>query len=166
MTPDEATTLLEYHYWARDRALDAVAVLSPAQFAQDLGSSFGSVRDTLGHVYGADLVWWERWSGRSPAGLPPAAQFGDVASLRAAWRELEQQVRPFVCGLGAEGLARRLTYRGFNGQLATVTFAQMLQHVVNHGSYHRGQVTTLLRQLGVPPGKSMDLIAYCRERGA
>lgn len=165
MTPDQAIALLDYHYWARDRALDAVAVLRPAQFTQDLGNSFGSIRDTLGHVYGADHVWWERWSGRTPTGLPPVAQFADVASLRAAWSALEQQVRPFVLGLGAEGLARPLTYRGFNGQLATVTFAQMLQHVVNHGSYHRGQVTTLLRQLGMPPGKSMDLIAFYRERG-
>jgi uncharacterized damage-inducible protein DinB len=42
----------------------------------------------------------------------------------------------------------------------------MLQHVVNHGSYHRGQVTTLLRQLGAPAPKSVDLIAFYRERAA
>ena len=73
-------------------------------------------------------------------------------------------MRAFVAALGSDGLARPLTYQAFNGQSATVTFWQMLQHVVNHGSYHRGQVTTLLRQLGAPPGKSMDLIAFYRER--
>jgi uncharacterized damage-inducible protein DinB len=111
-------------------------------------------------------VWWERWRGGTPTGLPPVAQFGDVASLRSAWAAVEREVRPFVADLGAEGLARTCTYRAFNGQMATLTCAQMLQHVVNHGSYHRGQVTTLLRQLGVPPAKSMDMVVFHRERGA
>jgi uncharacterized damage-inducible protein DinB len=42
----------------------------------------------------------------------------------------------------------------------------MLQHLVNHGSYHRGQVTTMLRQMGATPPKAMDLIAFYRERAA
>jgi uncharacterized damage-inducible protein DinB len=43
---------------------------------------------------------------------------------------------------------------------------QMLQHVVNHSTYHRGQVTTMIRQLGAAPPQAMDLIAFYRERGA
>ena len=72
----------------------------------------------------------------------------------------------FVDGLDAAGLGRTLTYRAFNGQSATLPYWQMLQHVVNHGSYHRGQVTTLLRQLGAAPPQGMDLVAFYRERGA
>jgi uncharacterized damage-inducible protein DinB len=41
----------------------------------------------------------------------------------------------------------------------------MVQHVVNHASYHRGQITTMLRQLGAPPAKPMDMIAYYRTHG-
>jgi uncharacterized damage-inducible protein DinB len=51
-----------------------------------------------------------------------------------------------------------------NGQQASAVLWQMLQHVVNHGSYHRGQITTMLRQLGAQPGKSMDMIAFYREK--
>lgn len=164
MTPSEARQLLDYHLWARERALAAVATLTPDQFLRDLGNSFGSVRDTIAHLYGADEVWLARWRGGTPRGLPPAAQFPDLPSLRAAWAKLDPDFRAFVHSLDAAGLARPLTYPAFNGQQATLTFEQMLQHVVNHGSYHRGQITTLLRQLGAEAPASMDLVAFYRER--
>ncbi len=164
MTPVEAGLLVEYHFWARDRALEAVARLTQEQFLQDLGNSFGSVRDTLVHLYGADDVWLERWLGISPASLLPPSRFPDLASLHAAWDQLAVRLRAFVAGLGAEGLERTISYRAFNGQMATLPYWQMLQHLVNHGSYHRGQITTLLRQLGAQPAKGMDLVAFYRER--
>jgi uncharacterized damage-inducible protein DinB len=52
----------------------------------------------------------------------------------------------------------------FNGEARASVFWQMVQHVVNHASYHRGQVTTMLRQLGAAPPQSMDLITYYRTR--
>lgn len=166
MTPDEARQLLDYHVWARERALAATAALTPDQFLRDLGNSFGSVRDTVAHLYGADEVWLSRWRGGTPRGLPPASQFPDLTSLRAAWAKLDPDFRAFVHSLDAAGLARPLTYPAFNGQLATLTYEQMLQHVVNHGSYHRGQVTTLVRQLGAPAPKGMDFVAFLRERAS
>ncbi len=66
--------------------------------------------------------------------------------------------------LGPDGIARPIEYQGWDGRWQAQPFWQMLQHLVNHGSYHRGQVTTMLRQLDVPPPKSMDLIAFYRER--
>lgn len=164
MTPDEARQLAEYHVWARERALVAAAALSPEAFLRDLGNSFGSVRDTLAHLYGADEVWLSRWRGGSPRSLPPPGRFVDLAALRTAWAQLDPDFFAFVMGLDAAGLARPLTYQAFNGQSATLTYAQMLQHVVNHGSYHRGQVTTLLRQLGAAAPQSMDFVAFLRER--
>jgi uncharacterized damage-inducible protein DinB len=64
----------------------------------------------------------------------------------------------------ANQLDRVLRYRTFDGQEMESTFSQMLQHVVNHATFHRGQVTTMLRQLGVPAPKSQDLIRFYRER--
>ena len=74
MTPSDLRTLLDYHYWARDRVLDAAALLTPEQFTKDLGSSFTSVRDTLAHTYSAEWAWYSRWQGHSPAGLASAGQ--------------------------------------------------------------------------------------------
>lgn len=164
VTPDEARSLFDYHLWARERALAAVDGLTSEQFLRDMGNSFGSVRDTVAHLYGADQAWFQRWNGGSPRGLPAPAGFPDLASLRAAWAELDPKMRAFVAGLDADGLARTLTYQAFSGQTGTFSYQQMLQHLVNHGSYHRGQITTLLRQLGAGPAKGMDLIVWFRER--
>lgn len=166
MTYDDLNTLLDYHYWARDRLLDALDPLTPEQFTRDLGSSFKSVRDTLLHTYSAEWVWYERWQGRSPTAHVQADQLPDVSSVRAAWREHETKMRAYLASLGEQGITRVIDYTMFNGTSGSTPFWQMLQHVVNHASYHRGQITTMLRQLGAQPAKSMDLIAYYRLRPA
>ena len=89
MNLSELRTLLDYHYWARDRVLDAAELLAPDQLLRNLGSSFGSVRDTLAHTYAAEWAWCRRWHGESPTSLLPADLFPDVATLRAQWIALE-----------------------------------------------------------------------------
>jgi uncharacterized damage-inducible protein DinB len=164
MPLDELRTLIDYHYWARDRVLGAAAALSPEQFTRDMGSSFRSVRDTCAHIYAAEWAWYSRWQGTSPTALLPLDQFPDVTSLRQHWTELETRMRMFLESLGEPGIHKVFEYTLINGQPGATVFWQMLQHVVNHASYHRGQVTTLLRQLGAAPPKSMDLIAFYRLR--
>ncbi len=166
MTLQDLQTMLDYHYWARDRVLAAVEALSEEQFARDLGNSFASVRDTLAHLVFAEWAWYSRWQGNSPATAPQASQYGDVAAVRRAWAELEHQVRAFTAEVGDQGVGRVFEYRLLNGTPGASPFWQMLQHVVNHASYHRGQVTTMLRQLGAAPPKSMDMMAFYRERQA
>lgn len=165
MNHHDVSLLVDYNYWARDRMLAAVAHLSAEQYTRDLGNSFRSVRDTVAHLYLAEWVWYSRWMGQSPTAFLPLDQFPDVATVRAAWTEMEERIRGFVASLGEEGLDRVFQYTLMNGTPGSSVFWQMLQHVVNHGSYHRGQVTTMLRQLSAAPPKSMDLIAFYRERG-
>jgi uncharacterized damage-inducible protein DinB len=163
MNSADLRTLVDYHYWARDRALDAAALLTPEQFTRDLGSSFKSVRDTLAHTYSAEWAWYQRWQGTSPTAMLQYDQFPDVQSLRTAWRDHEAKVRAFVSGLDDAAVGRVYEFKMLSGQSASGILWQMVQHVVNHATYHRGQVTTMLRQLGAQPGKSMDMIAYYRE---
>lgn len=165
MTPDHVRHLIDYHYWARDRMMEAVARLSADQFTRDLGNSFGSVRDTLAHLQGAESVWLARWKGEPLAGFPPADRFPDAASVWDAWRRLEEGLRTYFAPLDEGALARVIEYRTLAGAAQASVLWQMLQHVVNHGSYHRGQVTTLVRQVGAPPPKGMDLITFYRESG-
>jgi uncharacterized damage-inducible protein DinB len=164
MNKQELQVLYDYHYWARDRMLTAVEPLTPDQFTRDMGNSFRSVRDTVAHIYSADWAWYSRWMGESPTALIPVDMFPDVAAIRGAWTDLERNVRQLLAGLDQNGVDRRFEYRLINGQPGSGIFWQTAQHVVNHASYHRGQVTTLLRQLGAQPGKSMDLMAFYRER--
>ena len=164
MTPEQARTLYAYDAWANQRVLDACAALAPEQFTKDLGSSFRSVRDTLAHIMGAEWLWLERFRGRA-AGLPSGDQFPDLASLRARWAEVERDLLAYVGGLSAADLERSFDYRDTKGNPHTSLLWQTLQHVANHSTYHRGQVTTLLRQLGAKP-VGTDLIGFYRERAA
>ena len=166
MTRADVQNLIDYNYWARDRLLEAVDQLTPEQFTRDLGSSFRSVRDTLAHLHAAEWVWYRRWEGESPAALLPAERFPDAAAVRAAWRDLEGQIRAYFGPLDDRALERVIEYKSTAGVPGASMLWQMLQHVVNHSTYHRGQVTTMLRQLGATPPKAMDLIAYYRERSA
>jgi uncharacterized damage-inducible protein DinB len=166
VTHQDLCDLVDYHYWARDRMFDAIDPLTPEQFTRDLGNSFRSVRDTVAHIYAAELIWYSRWQGHSPTSLMSADQFPDAATLRRTWVELEQGVRAFLAGLDEAGVARVMAYTLLSGLSSASPFWQLLQHVVNHASYHRGQVTTMLRQLGAAPAKSCDLVTFYRERAS
>jgi uncharacterized damage-inducible protein DinB len=162
MNTRDLQTMIDYHYWARDRLLDAVLALTPDQYARDMGSSFKSIRETLTHLYAAEWAWYERWQGNSPTALIAADRFADLAALRDAWAANEANMRAFVDALGEHGPARIIEYKLLSGQPGASPIWQMVQHVVNHASYHRGQITTMLRQMGAQPAKPMDMIAYYR----
>jgi uncharacterized damage-inducible protein DinB len=166
MNFQDLQTMLDYHYWARDRLLEALEVLTPEQYNQDLGSSFKSIRDTVTHIYAAEHVWHMRWQGSSPHSLLPSDRFPDLAALRRAWAEEERGVRALLSGLDEAYVQRMVDFKQLNGTPSAAAMWQMVQHVVNHASYHRGQITTLLRQIGAQPPKSMDMIAYYRVKAS
>jgi uncharacterized damage-inducible protein DinB len=161
----DVKTLLDYHYWARDIVLEAVAPLTPDELHRPIESSFKSVHATVVHIYGSEYIWFARWRGE-PAPMPQPGRFATVEAIRDEWIDSERRLRAFVDQLGDAGVNRVFTYVTLAGQPASSPFSQMLQHVVNHGSYHRGQVTTMLRQLGAKPPRQMDLIAYYRTMAA
>lgn len=158
-------TLFEFNSWADQRTLESCAPLMPEQFTRDLSSSFHSVRDTLVHIFGAEWLWLERWQGRMPTALPWAPDFPDYASVSARWSDVHRDLHQFVTRLTQEDIERSFEVRTTAGGLYTQPLWQMMQHVVNHGSYHRGQVATMRRQLDAKPA-STDLILFYRERAA
>jgi uncharacterized damage-inducible protein DinB len=163
MNIDDIRLLYDFNAWANDRTIDACAPLAPEQFTRDLASSFRSVRDTLAHIYGAQWVWLERWHGRIPTALPSAADFPDLHTVRRRFIEIDRNMVDFAASLNADDLHRIVQYKTVAGTAQAQPLWQMLQHVANHSTYHRGQVTTLLRQLGAK-ATSTDLIAFYRER--
>ena len=163
MSPEQIRTLYEYNSWANHRQWQAASKLTTEQFLKPLGSSFGSVRDTLGHIYGAEWLWLERFEGRSPSSLPDSSQFNDRASLESRWREFEPRLLGFVRRLTQADLDRVMEYKTLKFGVYRNPLWQSMQHLVNHGTYHRGQVTTLLRQLGAEPILT-DLMHFYRER--
>src|SRR5438552_10565085 len=116
MDLSDLQTMLDYHYWARDRAFEAIERLTSEQYNRDLGSSFKSVRETLTHIYAAEWAWYSRWQGESPTTLLTANRFSDLAALEAVWREHEAKMRAFVDGLTEHGTRRIIEYSLLSGQ--------------------------------------------------
>lgn len=141
----------EYHRWANARALEAVSKLTTEQFSKDLHNSHPSVGDTLTHMLWAEWLWLQRWQGKSPQEMFVPAAFPDFESLQKKWAEVEGDQTEFVQALTDEALEKRIAYINLQGETWEYALWQMMQQVVTHSAYHRGQVTTMLRQLGAKP---------------
>jgi len=159
MQPETIRELYLYNHWANQTTFSSVDSLSPEQFLRPMGSSFSSVRDTVVHILGAEWIWLERWLGRSPRALLPASDFSNLASIRQRWETVEQDRNSFLQTLTPERLQESISYINLAGKPFAYPLWQQMLHVVNHSSYHRGQIATLLRQLGQEP-QSTDFLLY------
>lgn len=162
MTTGEARQLFAYDAWANGLVFEAAAGLSAEQLVHPVTSSFPSVVATLAHVVGAEWVWLRRWLGENPAGFPDWVASPALADLRARLSAIEGEREAFVAGLSDADLGRVVTYRNLAGRAFSDPRDGLIRHVVNHSTYHRGQVATQLRQLGVTP-PSTDLIVFLRQ---
>jgi len=163
MNPEEMVVLYDYNAWADRRVLEAASALSKEEFVKPMGSSFSSVRDTLGHILGVEWLWLERFQRRSPASLPDGKEFAEIGALKERWTEFEPTLLKFVRGLKQVDLDRVMEYKTMKFGVYSNPLWQSMLHLVNHGTYHRGQVTTMLRQVGAQPIPT-DLMHFYRER--
>ncbi len=155
--------LYDYNFWADHRTIDSCATLTTEQLLKPVGGSFGSLRNTLAHIMDVEWLYLERWQGRVPPSLPKAEDYPDLAAIRARWKDVETNLTRYVGGLSDTDLQRVVEFRNTKGILYRHPLWEMMQHLVNHGTYHRGQVATLLRMLGTS-AQATDLIAFYRER--
>jgi uncharacterized damage-inducible protein DinB len=140
--------LYRYNRWANNRLLEAVAPLKAEEFTRNLGSSYPSLRDTLVHIVWAEWVWLQRWNGLSPRTPFQPLNFPDVNAVKTRWLEVEAGQLGFVDTVTPERLLAVVSYVNLKGQTWEYPLWRQMYHVVNHSTYHRGQVTTMLRQLG------------------
>jgi uncharacterized damage-inducible protein DinB len=158
VTRDDIRLLYEYDRWANNRILRAVSALTPEQFTRDLGGSFRSVRDTLVHIIGGEWGWLAYWKepSHSPTFLAdlwtrhdalfnPDA-FPNLTTVQLKWAEVEKEQAEFVSRVTNESLEKVLPFR-----TTQISLANLMQHLVNHSTYHRGQIVLMLRQLDAEP---------------
>ena len=172
MTTDDIQLLFEYDRWANDRMLQAVSALTPEQFARDLGGSLPSVRDAVLHIVGGDWIWLNYWKAtiHDTALLADlrkrreshfnADVLPDVARMRLKYNEVEKELAELVNSLTDQALAKMLPVRN-----TRISLAHLMQHVVNHSTYHRGQVALMLRQLGAEPAATDFHLFLAEGRG-
>jgi len=146
MSPDEFHTLLAYNRWANRRLLAAAARLTPAELNRDLSASFLSVRGTLRHILWGELRWLRFWQRGELIPELAASELQDLTSIEESWTSMELEQQLFVAELTDERL-------GESRSIGTHQYSlgELIQHLLNHSTYHRGQIALLLRQLGHTP---------------
>ncbi|HXV62997.1 MAG TPA: DinB family protein [Vicinamibacteria bacterium] len=162
MTRDEALTLFSYDSWANDHMFEAVSRIGRDALHEDRGSSHRSIFGTLLHIVAAEEVWLSRWNKRPLAKLTGVDDVPTLDSLRLFWDSVREARDRFVGGL-ADDVGGDVTITTTEGDRYRHSFADMFRHLVNHSSYHRGQVAAMLRQIGEAP-PATDLIRFYRER--
>ena len=164
MTIAEVQELFGYNAWANRRIFAAARALAAEPYFRDLKSSHGGIHGTLCHIVWAEQLWLKRWTGKPK---PAVHQGKDLATLEAAvsrWEEIERERAAFLGGLTERRLEDTVVVQPSTGGEFRHTFREMFRHAVDHSSYHRGQVVTMLRQVGVTPPNT-GLFVYYRERG-
>lgn len=151
-----------YNEWATSRLLAATLALPDDALTRDLGTSFGTLRGTLAHMLGAEWLWLERCHGRSPDAVPALHDAHGVAEIAARWRDVAAGFHALLDGLDDDALARPVSYRNLAGEPHAYALCDALRHVVNHATYHRGQVAAALRRLGAA-APSTDFTAFVDE---
>ena len=160
MTLQEIKALVAYNRWANQYMFDALSQLPSEDYIREMHSSHGGLHGTLTHIVRTEKGWLSRWLRSSemtgPASSDVAARLasnqpGSLSDVRAYWENTCDEMTRFLDALNVEKLNQTFTMTNPSGETYTASYWQMIQHVVDHSSYHRGQIVTMLRQLGVKP---------------
>jgi uncharacterized damage-inducible protein DinB len=164
MTLNEIQTLYAYDRWANIKTLESIAALKPEEYIRDLSSSFSSIHGTMVHILSADRVWLNRWVGKTPVPMK-AEDIPTIEVLKKQWDAYSLELSNFLRTLTEDRLAAPFSYTDFKNNVHAQVLAHQMQHKVNHSTYHRGQIASMLRQLGATP-IGTDLITFFRQQGS
>jgi len=157
--------LYDYSCWANARLFDVVSRIAPEQFTRNVAGSYQSVRNTLVHTLSAEWGWMERCGGPPRGAKLDPANYPTAASVITAWKQVEKDFRAFLMSMNDADLSKPVEFGFSPGEKKSQSRMDILQHAMNHASHHRGQVSLLLRELGVVPG-NYDFLWYADERPA
>jgi uncharacterized damage-inducible protein DinB len=153
-------TLAAYNQWANHRAMGWLENISDDQWNKAVVSSFGSLGQTALHMASAEKIWTDFWA-NDPAPVYLSAVFkGSKEELMGIWWESSMKLHRFIETYPEEKYLDPITFVYPNGRKGQMPFWQTVPHIMNHSSYHRGQLVTLLRQTGFTGLSSIDLATY------
>ncbi len=165
MTLGEVRELFAYNAWANRRCFAALEPLPAEAYFRDLKSSHGGLHGTLCHIVWAEQLWLNRWLAQPNPAVPQGRDLTTLAAARTRWEAIEAERAAFLAGLSERRLDETMTVSPSTGGAYVHTLHEMFRHAIDHSSYHRGQLVTLLRQVGATP-PSTGLIVFYRGRRA
>ncbi len=146
--------MAEYNKWMDGKIYEKCAAIPDSDRKKDMGAFFKSIHSTLNHIYYGDVAWHERLRGGSftPRRIGADA-FDDFGELRAAQEKLDDEILEWARTLTPEYLNAEYSYvSNVDRKERTLPRWTLAVHFFNHQTHHRGQITTLMKQLGVDPG--------------
>ena len=163
MNVEQMRELFTYNGWANRRIFEALGALPVEDYMRDLKCSFASIHGTIAHIVSAERLWLSRWRGETGVTLQKGSDFASLAEVRKLWDQVEGDRGKYLARLTPSQLESEITIRPTAGGQFVHTVRETMLHTVDHSSYHRGQIVTMLRQVGVKP-PATGLIGFYRER--
>jgi uncharacterized damage-inducible protein DinB len=166
--PYSMITHLNYSVWATAKLSEILENVDESILKIETPSSFSTIEKTILHIWDAELVWFKRLQGESLTDWPSKSFEGDRETLITGWIDNCIALKEYIESKGEDYLSTAIAYKTMEGKPYSNTVEEMLYHVVNHGTFHRGQIVTMLRangidQLGInEQSSSTDLITYLR----
>jgi uncharacterized damage-inducible protein DinB len=152
-----------YNYWANHILLTLTETkLGTESLDKEIISSFPSLRKTFYHLWDAEVIWLKRLRGESLDDWPSKSFNGNFTEAKAEILAYDKAFMEFVEKSSEEKLSAPFTYHNVEGKVFTNPVWESVLHCMNHSTYHRGQVVTLLRQLQVKEIPATDFIVFCR----
>lgn len=166
MTRDDIRMLYDYNYWANARVLKAATRVNLEQLTAPARLSHGSLRGTLVHTLGTEIVWRMRCQeGLSPSALPAESELPTLDLIQARWAQEERLMRGYLASLSDDALNATVQYKTTRGVPFANVVWHLLLHVVNHGTQFRGEAAVALTGYDHSPG-DLDMLVFVREGGA
>lgn len=156
--------LAAYNVWASQKILEVINALSEEQQTVTLPSSFPSLQKTILHMLDAENIWWQRLRLMERINRPSENFSSTTADAGAELLSQSRLWEEWVNSATEMAIEHVFEYKTFDGVVYKQPVWQMLLHVFNHGTYHRGQLVTMLRQLGVDKIPGTDFILWSRKK--
>jgi uncharacterized damage-inducible protein DinB len=153
---------IDYNNWASRRLLNAASGLSTEELSRNFGTADKSILGTLAHLYASEKNWLARMQEGTAAVQHRTAEENQLETLRQKWTELQNTWKTWTGSLPPEAPDQIMEYFDLQGRQWAQPLWQILLHVVNHSTHHRGQISGFLRALGKTP-PPLDFIAFVRE---
>jgi uncharacterized damage-inducible protein DinB len=157
------TQHLAFNLWANERIGHLVMAQSDTQLDLEQKNSFTSINKTLLHIWDAEVIWLTRLKGGTVSDWPSKNFKGSKTEMLHGFIKNSTDLLTFVREKGEAFQPQTIVYKNMKGEAYKNTVEEILFHLVNHGTYHRGQIITLLHGAGVTQMVSTDLITWFRE---
>lgn len=156
------TSFTKYEYWANERLLSVIMGLTEEQQQQNIVSSFPSIHKTLLHIWDANTIWWQRIQRADEVIVPSLTFHPNMLDIEKGLLQSNQKWIDWIETVTDADLEEILPYKNIKGDSFAQAMKEIVLHLSNHGSYHRGQLVTMLRQVGIEKVPQVDYILYAR----